>query len=141
MNNEPGRHQTHRSCCPVTCTLHHSPLRHTIIRATITFQSYQERLFCMNISENFWQVDDCQGGVYPLDNIPLVHGSKYPLETWQRQTVPTVTAALIEYHLWTRFCDGRSSLTTLSYYSCGFCDIGERTELVMHSPQKYPIGL
>ena len=36
--------------------------------------------------------------------------TKYPLETWQRQTVPSVTAALIECQEWTRFCDWRSSL-------------------------------
>ena len=38
--------------------------------------------------------------------------TKYPLETWQRQTIPTVTAALIEYREWTR----RSSLVAAAIH-------------------------
>ena len=59
---------------------------------------------------------------YPPVSITL---TKYPLETWQRQTVPGVTAALIECQEWTRFCDWRSSLVAAAAYSCGFCAICE----------------
>ena len=38
--------------------------------------------------------------------------TKHPLETWQRQTIPTVTVALIEYREWTR----RSSLVAAAIH-------------------------